>query len=133
MAGVGLRCPLVRLDAGGGTVTYEESESGWKSETPLDWKDGKAVARTGAASAKLGIDDPLGSGDLRGIDFFPFWKTDYSKAFTSDENTQEKTVSLYADEGRTQLKAQGTYTPAAAAQWPQTIQLTAGGRFPRRR
>lgn len=91
---------LVIDPAGGGTVTYEESASGWKSETPLDWKDGKAVAKAGAASARLGIDDPLGSGDLRGIDFFPFWKTDYSKAFTSDENTQEETVSIYADEGR---------------------------------
>jgi len=86
--------------AGGGTAIYEQTDIGWKSETPLAWKDGKAVAKTGAASTKIGVDDPLASSDLRGIDFFPFWKTDYGKAFTSDENTMEQTISLYADTGR---------------------------------
>lgn len=86
--------------AGGGTAIYQQADIGWKSETPLSWKDGKVVVKTGAASTRIGIDDPLASSDLRGIDFFPFWKTDYGKAFTSDENTLEQTVSLYADTGR---------------------------------
>jgi len=86
--------------AGGGTAIFEQPETGWKSETPLAWKDGKVVASTGAASKKIGVDDPLAASDLRGIDFFPFWKTDYGKAFTSDENTLEQTVSLFADSGR---------------------------------
>jgi len=91
----------VEIDpAGGGTTVFEQADIGWKSETPLGWKDGKAVVKTGAASTKLGVDDPLATSDLRGIDFFPFWKTDYGKAFTSDENTLEQTVSLFADPGR---------------------------------
>ena len=91
---------LVLDPAAGGTMTFERTDIGWKSETPLAWKDGKAVTKTGAASTSLGIDDPMAGSDLRGIDFFPFWKTDYAKAFTSDENTMEQTVSLFADKGR---------------------------------
>jgi hypothetical protein len=91
---------LVLDPAGGGTAIYEEPETGWRSETPLDWKDGKAVRKTGGESTKIGIDEVLGTGDLRGIDFFPFWKTDYSRALTSDENTLQRTVTLYADKGR---------------------------------
>lgn len=91
---------LVLDPAGGGSMTLERPDIGWKSTTPLDWKDGKAVPKTGAASSPLGIDDPMAASDLRGIDFFPFWKTDYSKAFTSDESSVEQTVSLFADKGR---------------------------------
>ena len=86
--------------AGGGTVIFEQPETGWRSETPLDWKEGKVVTKTGAAPAKIGVDDPLAGTDLRGLDFFPFWKSDYSRALTSDENTLEQTVSLYAAAGR---------------------------------
>ena len=86
--------------AGDGKATLERADTGFKSETPLGWKEGKATASTGAASGKITVDDQLAGSDLRGIDFFPFWKTDYSKAFTSDENTMEQTVSLYADTGR---------------------------------
>ena len=85
---------------GSGTTVFEQTDLGWKSETPLAWKDGKAVTKTGAPSVKIGVDDPLAGTDLRGIDFFPFWKTDYSRALTSDENTLEQTVSLYGDTGR---------------------------------
>jgi hypothetical protein len=91
---------LVIDPAGGGTATLERADTGWKSETPLAWKDGKATASAGASSSNITVDDPLAGSDLRGIDFFPFWKTDYSKALTSDENTMEQTVSLYADKGR---------------------------------
>jgi hypothetical protein len=86
--------------AGGGTAILERADTGWKSETPLAWKDGKATASAGASSSKISVDDTLAGSDLRGIDFFPFWKTDYTKAFTSDENTMEQTISLYADTGR---------------------------------
>lgn len=86
--------------ASGGTAVLEDPATGWKSETPLDWKDGKATAKTGASPAAIGPDAPLAGSDLRGIDFFPFWKTDYSRAMMSDENTLEQTVSLYADKGR---------------------------------
>jgi hypothetical protein len=91
---------LVLDPAGGGTATLEQAATGFESETPLAWKEGKATAGTGASATKITVDDTLAGSDLRGIDFFPFWKTDYSKAFTSDENTMEQTVSLYADEGR---------------------------------
>jgi hypothetical protein len=86
--------------SGDGKAVFEAPDIGWKSETPLAWKDGKAVMKTGAAETKIGIDEPLAGTDLRGIDFFPFWKTDYGKAFTSDENTLEQTISLFADTGR---------------------------------
>lgn len=91
---------LVLDPAAGGTAVFEDADTGWKSETPLSWKDGKAVTKSGASSVRIGIDDPLDGSDLRGIDFFPFWKTDYSRALTSDENTLEQTVSLYADKDR---------------------------------
>ena len=91
---------LVIDPAGAGTLNFERADTGWKSETPLGWKEGTAVTGSGAASSKLGVDDPLAGTDLRSIDFFPFWKTDYSRALTSDENTLEQTVSLYADTGR---------------------------------
>jgi hypothetical protein len=91
---------LVIDPAGGGTAILDRADTGWKSETPLGWKEGKATASAGGSSSKITVDDTLAGSDLRGIDFFPFWKTDYSKAFTSDENTMEQTVSLYADKGR---------------------------------
>lgn len=88
------------IDPAGGTATFEQPDTGWKSETPLDWKEGKVVTTTGAAPISIGPDEPLAGTDLRGIDFFPFWKTDYGRALTSDENTLEQTVTLYADKGR---------------------------------
>jgi len=87
--------------AGDGKLTVEAADTGWKSETPLAWKDGGTVVRkTGASPEKIGVDEPLAGTELRGIDFFPFWKTDYARALTSDENTREHTISLYADKGR---------------------------------
>ena len=91
---------LVVDPSSGGTLTFTEQATGRKSVTPLSWKDGTVVEKTGAAEHKLGADDPLAGSDLRGLDFFPFWKTDYSGAQTSDENTLERTVSLYAAKGR---------------------------------
>lgn len=112
---------LVIDPAGDGRATMEQPDSGWKSETPLAWKDGKAVAKTGAAEAKLDIDDPLGATDLRGIDFFPFWKSDYSRALSSDESTTDQTVSLYADKGRPYLLYVVTFDKAKLV--PKMIKL----------
>ncbi|MFN2377726.1 MAG: hypothetical protein ABR538_14425 [Candidatus Binatia bacterium] len=86
--------------AGDGTTIFEQTTLGWKSETPLAWKSGSKVTKTGATAVPIGVDEILADTGLRGIDFFPFWKTDYGRAFTSDENTLEQTVSLYADDGR---------------------------------
>jgi hypothetical protein len=86
--------------AGDGRLVLEDAASGWKSETPLAWKEGTVVRKTGDKPATIGVDEPLAGTDLRGIDFFPFWKTDYGRALTSDENVREHTISLYADKGR---------------------------------
>ncbi len=86
--------------AGEGKLTFEAPDIGWKSETPLAWKDGTGVRKTGAAAGPIGVDEPLGDTDLRGIDFFPWWKTDYSRAMQADETPLERTVTLYADKGR---------------------------------
>lgn len=91
---------LILDPAAGGTQIFEQTDTGWRSETPLGWMTGKVVRKTGEAPAKIGVDDPLAGTDLRGIDFFPFWKTDYSKSYISDENATEETVSIYAEPGR---------------------------------
>jgi len=80
---------------GGGSQVFTQPSTGWKSVAPLAWKDGTVIEKTGAA--ERGIDEPLAGTDLRGLDFFPFWKGDYSRALISDENTLEKTVSIYAE------------------------------------
>ncbi|HYB98612.1 MAG TPA: hypothetical protein VEC57_05700 [Candidatus Limnocylindrales bacterium] len=98
--GAGRKAVLVLDPAGGGTQVFTQEETGWKSQTPLAWKQGKVVEKTGASEHAIGVDDPLAGTDLRGLDFFPFWKTDYSGAFISDENPHEKTVSLYAGKGQ---------------------------------
>ncbi len=95
------RTAVLILDpSGGGTQIFTQQETGWRSVTPLAWKDGTVVEKTGAAEHKFGIDEPLAGSDLRGLDFFPFWKTDYSGSQISDENTLEKTVSIYAGKGK---------------------------------
>lgn len=83
-----------------GTLTFDESTMGWTSTTPLAWKQGQATVKTGSSPAAFGVNDSLAGTDLRGIDYFPFWKTDYGRAFVSDTNAQEQTVSLFADQGR---------------------------------
>lgn len=72
----------------------------WRALSPLDWNKGKAIEKTGAPLVEHGADDRLGGTDLRAMEFFVFWKTDYSKAFISDDNRLEKTVSLYATDER---------------------------------
>jgi hypothetical protein len=70
--------------------------SGWRALLPIGWGQGKAMTAQGSAPVAFGVDDPLPATDLRGMEFFPFWKTDYTTAFVSDSNRLEKTVTLYA-------------------------------------
>lgn len=63
---------------------------GSRSVGPLAWPE------SGKTSA---FDASFAGSDLRLIDWFPFWKTDYTASFISDENRNEKTVSLYAPDG----------------------------------
>ncbi|HYC55206.1 MAG TPA: hypothetical protein VEL28_09740 [Candidatus Binatia bacterium] len=98
--GAGRKAVVILDPAGGGTQVFTQEETGWKSQTPLAWKNGTVVEKKGAGERSISVDDPLAGTDLRGLDFFPFWKTDYSGAFVSDENPMEKTVSLYATKGQ---------------------------------
>jgi hypothetical protein len=73
--------------------------SGWRALLPIGWGEGKAVTATGKSPVTHSSDEPLGTTGLRGMEFFPFWKTDYNGAFVSDSNRTEKTVTLYAKTG----------------------------------
>lgn len=73
--------------------------SGWRALMPLDWSSGKVVEKPGGAVSTFGADQPLPHTDLRAIDFFPCWRSDYGKAFISDTSRLEKTVTLYAPPG----------------------------------
>jgi hypothetical protein len=73
--------------------------SGWRALMPLDWTGGQAAETNGGKVTPFGADEPLPRTDLRAIDFFPFWETDYGTAFISDTNRLEKTVTLYARPG----------------------------------
>jgi len=84
------------IDPAAGRQLFALRSSGWRSLLPLDWGKGKAVTATGAKPREYGVDDPLAGTDLRGMEFFPFWKTDYTTAFISDDSRLEKTVTMYA-------------------------------------
>jgi hypothetical protein len=73
--------------------------TGWRALLPIGWGQGKAVPAAGKSAVSLSMDDPLPETSLRGMEFFPFWKTDYNTAFVSDSNRLEKTVTLYGREG----------------------------------
>ena len=73
--------------------------SGWRALMPIGWGEGKAVTSAGKSPVTHSSDEPLGTTGLRGMEFFPFWKTDYTTAFVSDSNRTEKTVTLYAKTG----------------------------------
>jgi hypothetical protein len=95
------RKAVATLDpAGGGTLLFEQAETGWRSTTPLAWRSGRGVSSTGAKEREVGVDEPLGNTGLRGIDFFPWWKADYRGAMVSDDNAAEKVVTLYADKSQ---------------------------------
>jgi len=70
--------------------------SGWRALMPLDWQQGTVVKGAGAAAQPFTADEPLAGTDLRAMEFFAFWKGDYSTAFVSDNNRTEKVITLYA-------------------------------------
>ncbi len=83
------------------SMFFASGSGDFRSLTPLAWgREGKRHRSGDRSPQNIGVDDPLGSSDLRSIDFFPFWKTDYAKTIISDQKPGEKTVSIYADEGR---------------------------------
>jgi hypothetical protein len=63
---------------------------------PLAWSGGRVVRSKDGQPQSLGPDDRLAGTDFRAIDFFPFWTSNTTTAFVSDETRTEKTVSLYA-------------------------------------
>ncbi len=70
--------------------------TGWRALMPVGWGIGKAIKAAGDKPTACGVDEPLSGTDLRAMEFFAFWHTDYSTAFISDSNRLEKTVTLYA-------------------------------------
>jgi hypothetical protein len=86
---------VILADPGRGRVFVAVESDGFRALSPLAWKPGTAVAKTGAAAGAHGADDPLGALGLRAADLFPAWAHDYTTAFISDETTQEKTVTIY--------------------------------------
>ncbi len=79
------------LDPTSGQQLIYGREDGSRSVTAMAWGDEAENGR---------LDTPAPGSDLRPMEWFPFWKTDYAGAFISDENRTEKTVSLYAEDGR---------------------------------
>jgi hypothetical protein len=85
-------------DPAAGRQFFALKSSGWRALMPLEWGNGKVVKKDGARPAAVSVDEPLPATDLRAMEFFPFWKTDYMTAFISDANRLEKTVTLYGRE-----------------------------------
>jgi hypothetical protein len=85
---------VILADPARGAAFVAVKSDGFRALTPLDWKTGKALTKSGALAA-LGTDDPLGALGLRAMDLFPAWAHDYSTAFISDETPHEKTVTVY--------------------------------------
>ncbi len=86
---------VILADPGRGRAFVAVESDGFRALSPLDWKPGTAIAKSGAARGAHGADDPLGALGLRAADLFPAWAHDYATAFISDETTQEKTVTIY--------------------------------------
>jgi len=70
--------------------------SGWRALMPMGWGNGKAVKAAGGEPVAFSADEPLAGSDVRAMEFFPFWETDYSTAFISDSSRLAKTITLYA-------------------------------------
>ncbi|NQY90194.1 MAG: hypothetical protein HRT46_00880 [Deltaproteobacteria bacterium] len=69
----------------------------WRALLPFAWGKG-LVARGERRPVSMSVDEVIPGTDLRPMEFFAFWKTDYNSTFVSDESTNEKTVSLYPPE-----------------------------------
>ena len=70
----------------------------WRALLPFGWGRGM-VARGERRPVAMSVDEVMPGTDLRPMEFFGFWKTDYTTTFVSDENTREKTVTIYPPEG----------------------------------
>jgi hypothetical protein len=90
---------VVVIDPGTKRAFVALKSSGFRGLLPLGWGDGKVVKSAGAPPVSMSSDDALPETDLRAMEFFPFWKTDYTTAFVSDSNRLEKTVTLYGQHG----------------------------------
>jgi len=96
--GVAPESAVLIIDPASKRQLFAVKSSGWRSLLPLAWADGKAVENRGGKTVRYGVDQPLAGTDFRAMEFFPFWTTDYSTAFISDDSRLEKTVTLYARE-----------------------------------
>jgi hypothetical protein len=94
--GEGTKSFILVIDPASSSQLLWVPETGFRAVIPLSWSDGKSLAKTGASTTTVGADEMLGGTSFRGIDFFPFWKSNYTQAFISDENRLEKSVSTYA-------------------------------------
>lgn len=90
---------VVLLDPTRGLAFVAVKSDGFRALSPLAWKPGKAIAKTGATAGTHAADDPFGALGLRPSDLFPAWAHDYATAFISDETTHEKTVTVYGKDG----------------------------------
>lgn len=86
---------VILADPGQGRAFVAVQSDGFRALSPLGWKPGTAITKSGGAPAAHGADDPLGALGLRAADLFPAWAHDYATAFISDETAQEKTVTIY--------------------------------------
>ena len=89
---------LVIVDPASRLAFFAMRGNGWRGLMPLAWGHGKAVRATGKPIARWNVDTPLPGTELRPMEFFPFWRSDYERAFISDENRLEKTVTFYSSD-----------------------------------
>ncbi len=86
---------FVAVNPEAGKLFLAVRSSGWRALMPLDWNDGIAVRDGKRKPWKA--DQPAPGTDLRPMEFFPFWRSNYGMAFISDENRTEKTITFYTD------------------------------------
>ena len=86
---------FLAVDPEAGKMFLAVHSSGWRALMPLDWNDGIAVDSGKRTPWKA--DQPAPGTDLRPMEFFPFWRSNYETAFISDENRTEKTITFYTD------------------------------------
>lgn len=86
---------FVAVSPDAGKLFLAVHSSGWRALMPLDWNDGVAV--NDGTRKPWKADQPAPGTDLRPMEFFPFWRSNYAMAFISDENRTEKTITFYTD------------------------------------
>ncbi len=83
------------VDPEAGKLFLAVRSTGWRALMPLGWNDGVAIRKGRKTAWKA--DQPAPGTDLRPMEFFPFWRSNYEMAFVSDENRTEKTITLYTN------------------------------------